>query len=115
MPIINFVNEKKQVQVPKGANLRREAKKAGVSVYKGFDKYAHCPGLGLCATCAVLITKGRENASPMGIIEKLRLTNSFKFINHEDQMRLACQTSVEGDMDVVTHPEFNYFGENFFS
>lgn len=115
MPIVNFVNEKKQVQVPQGANLRREAKKAGVSVYRGIDKILHCPGLGACCTCAVLVTKGLENASPMGTWEKLSLSKSLCYIGNEKNMRLSCQMSVEGDMDVVTKPEFNFFGENFFS
>lgn len=115
MPIVNFVNEKKQVQVPKGANLRAEAKKAGISVYRGIDKILHCPGFGMCGTCAVLVTKGLDNASPMGTWEKLSLSKSLAYIGHEENMRLSCQTKVEGDMDVVTKPEFNYFGENFFS
>lgn len=115
MPIVNFVNEKKQVQVPQGANLRREAKKAGVSVYRGIDKVLNCHGFGMCCTCAVLVTKGLEHASPMGTWEKLMLSKSLAYIGNEKNMRLSCQLSVEGDMDVVTKPEFNYFGENFFS
>ncbi len=53
MPTIKFVKEKKEIQVPEGANLRNEAFKAGVTVYKGPDKILHCPGLGLCGTCRV--------------------------------------------------------------
>ncbi len=115
MPTIKFVNEKKEIQVPVGANLRNEAMCAGVQVYRGFDKVLHCPGLGCCGTCRVLVTKGMENASPMGLWERGRLKVSMAYIGHEDQMRLSCQTRVEGDMDVVTQPEMNWFGENFFS
>jgi len=39
----------------------------------------------------------------------------FAFIGNEDTMRLACRTKVMGDMDVVTQPELNLTGENFFS
>src|SRR5919106_6045209 len=67
MPIVNFVNEKKQLQVPEGANLRKEALKAGIPLYPGVHKYLNCHGLAQCASCRVLITKGRENASPMGL------------------------------------------------
>ncbi len=63
----------------------------------------------------MLITKGMENTSEMGLLEKLRLKWSFVYIGNEDTMRLACQTKVQGDMDVVTQPPLNLFGENFFS
>lgn len=115
MPIVNFVNEKKQIQVPEGANLRTEALKAGVPLYPNVHQYVNCRGFSMCASCRVLITQGQENASPMTVMEKLRLKPSFVYIGNEDTMRLACQTKVQGDMDVVTRPPMNLFGENFFS
>ena len=116
MPTIKFVKEKKEIQVPVGANLRREARQAGVQVYKGPDKILHCPGLAICGTCRVLITKGIENASPQGWREWFKLKYlSLAAIGHEDAMRLSCQTKVLGDMEVVTTPDINLFGENFFS
>jgi ferredoxin len=115
MPTINFVNEKRQLQVPEGANLRQEAMKAGIGLYPGIHKYLNCHGLAQCASCRVLITKGQENASPMGLMEKMRLKCSMAYIGHEETMRLSCQTRVFGDMDVQTQPELNLFGENFFS
>ena len=45
----------------------------------------------------------------------MRLKMSMAYIGNEGQMRLACQTLVNGDVDVVTQPQFNLFGENFFS
>ena len=51
----------------------------------------------------------------MGFRERLQLKVSMAYIGHEGQMRLSCQTQVNGDMDVVTQPELNLFGENFFS
>lgn len=125
MPIVNFVNEKKQVQVPEGANLRVEALKAGIKLYNGINGYFarvnevfNCHGLGLCGTCRVLITKGMENAGPMSLIEKANFKAGpavFAYIGNDDKMRLACQTKVLGDMDVVTRPPLNLTGENFFS
>ncbi|HEX3871026.1 MAG TPA: ferredoxin [Pirellulales bacterium] len=125
MPVVNFVTEKKQVQVPDGSNLRREALKAGVKLYNGLNgigaglnEVFNCHGLGTCGTCRVLITKGMENASPMGVIEKGNLKMgpaSFAYIGNEENMRLACRVAVNGDMDVVTRPTFNMYGENFFS
>lgn len=115
MPTIKFVSEKKEIQVPVGANLRAEAINAGVGVYRGIDKVAHCPGLGLCGTCRVIIVKGMENLSPMGVRERFKSKTSMAFIGHEKDMRLACQVQVNGDVEVVTRPELNLFGENFFS
>jgi ferredoxin len=126
MPIVNFVNEKKQVQVAEGANLRQEALKAGVKLYNGLNGYGaklneifNCHGLGHCGTCRVLITKGMENASPMGMLEKVQFKCNppalFAYIGNEESMRLACRTKVMGDMEVVTRPPMNLTGESFFS
>ena len=115
MPIVHFVNEKKQLQVPNGANLRAEAQKAGINLYPHVHRLLNCHGFSSCGTCRVLVTKGAENAAPMGFLEKMRLKLSFVFIGNEKTMRLACQTKVHGDMDVETQPPMNLFGENFFS
>ncbi len=115
MPTITFVKEKKELQVPEGANLRREMMQAGVAVYTGPHKVLHCPGLSLCGSCRVLITKGMENASPIGVMERMRLKMSIPYIGNEGTMRLACQTQVNGDMTVENTPGLNLYGDNFFS
>jgi ferredoxin len=128
MPIVNFVNEKKQVQVPEGANLRAEAMKAGIKLYGGINGYGaklneiiNCHGFGHCGTCRVLIAKGKENASPMGLVETFTCKYNplspamFAYIGNEDTMRLACRTKVMGDMDVVTRPPLNLTGDSFFA
>jgi len=115
MAIIKFVNEKKEIQVPEGSNLRKEAMRAGVGLYPGINKVLNCHGFGHCGSCRVLVTKGMENTSPMGIMEKMRLKYSMAFVGHEDTMRLACQTEVNGDVEVQTQPPLNWFGDNFFS
>jgi ferredoxin len=115
MPTITFANEKKEIQVPAGANLRKEALAAGVGLYPGIHKIANCHGLGSCGSCRVLITQGMENASPKGMLESARLAVSLAYIGNEQTMRLACQTKVNGDMTVTTCPPMNLFGDNFFS
>lgn len=115
MPVVNFVNEKKQVDVPEGANLRQAARNAGIELYPFPHNYVNCRGLSLCGSCRVLITKGMENTSPMGTMEKARLKFSMAYIGNEETMRLACQTQVHGDIDVETKPPLNLYGENFFS
>src|SRR5262249_27361634 len=54
MPKVVFVNEKTEIEVPQGANLRAEARKAGIDVYAGLSRYLNCLGNGLCGTCRVL-------------------------------------------------------------
>ena len=70
----------------------QEALRAGVGLYPGINKVLNCHGFGHCGTCRVLITKGMENASPMGFMERMRLKLSMAYIGNEDTMRLACQT-----------------------
>lgn len=137
MPIVKFVKENVEIEVPHGSNLRAEALKAGVNPHQGvngigasLNKVFNCHGFGQCGTCRVNIVKGIENASPMGVVEKLRFKcpvptpvtpggldplPCLAYIGHEATMRLACQTKVLGDMEVETGPEIDLFGENFFS
>jgi ferredoxin len=113
MPKVAFVNEKQEIEVPDGANLRLEAKKAGIDLYGGLHRYLNCRGNGLCGTCKVLVKKGTENLSPKGLLERFKLATMLSAIGHEDEMRLACQARVHGDCSVVTQPSFNISGDNF--
>ena len=137
MPTVKFIKEKVEIEVAQGANLRKEAIKAGVNVHQGvnglgagINRYVNCHGLGQCGTCRVRVVEGIENASPMGLIEKLRFRcpvptpvtpggvdpiPCLAYIGNEATMRLACQTRVDGDMEVETGPELDLYGENFFS
>ena len=137
MPVIKFVKEKKEIEVPQGANLRAEAVKAGINlncaisgVSEGVDNFSHavskylnCRGFGLCGTCRVNITEGMENTSPMTVRERMKFKYlpipdpmpCLAYLGNEETMRLACMTKVEGDVVVETKPEVNMFGENFFS
>lgn len=137
MPLVKFIKENKEIDIPVGSNLRKEAMKAGINVHQGLNgfgasinKYMNCHGIGQCGTCRVKIVKGIENASPMGVVEKLRLkwptptpltplaldpVPCLAYIGNESTMRLACQTLVNGDMEVETGPELNLYGDNFFS
>lgn len=129
MPVIKFVKEKKEIEVPEGANLRKEAIKAGVNTHQGLNgfgaglnKVLNCHGFGQCGTCRVKIVGGAENISKMGAIEKIRFYNPIPdpvpcmaYIGNEATMRLACQVTVHGDVEVETGPELDLFGENFFS
>jgi ferredoxin len=113
MPKVKFIKEKTDIEVPDGANLRQEARKAGIQVYPGVNKYLNCMGMGTCGTCRVLIKKGMEHTGPKTFIEKLTLLRMFSTIGHEHEMRLSCQCAVRGDIEVETQPAMNLSGENF--
>ena len=135
MPIVKFVKEKKEIEVPEGSNLRAEAIKAGIPTNVGFvnsigrwanENFANCHGFGMCGTCRVLITKGAENTNKLTLREWLKFKTvvptpmpdpvpCLAYVGHEDTMRLACCVKVHGDVTVVTKPDIDLFGENFFS
>jgi ferredoxin len=133
MPTIKFVNEKVEVEVPQGTNLRKAAQQAGVDLYDGLNGFGssinsvmNCHGFGMCGTCRVLVTKGMENTSPMSTREKVKFKTPIPtpipdplpclaYIGREETMRLACMTQVNGDIEVETRPQLDLFGENFFS
>jgi ferredoxin len=106
MPKVKFVNENQEIEVPQGANLRAEALKAGVQVYRGLNKYINCFGNGICGTCRVLVKKGMENLSPKGRMERFTLWRMLSTIGNEEEMRLSCQCQVNGDCEIVTKPAF---------
>ena len=130
MPIIRFLKEKKEIEVPQGAWLREEAVKAGINLNCGvngigasINRFVNCQSMGTCGTCRVLIKKGMENTNPMTLREKFKfhvpvpepVPVCLMYIGHEKEMRLACMTQVNGDIEVESSPEFNLFGVNFFS
>jgi len=137
MPLIKFVNEKKEIEVPEGTNLRDAAIKAGVNVHQGLNGFAagvnklvNCHGFGQCGTCRVKVLKGMENVSEMRRLERWRFTipvptpltpggvdplPCLAYIGNEETMRLSCQTVVNGDVEVEIGPPIDLFGENFFS
>jgi len=119
MPTVTFVNEKKTIEVPAGANLRKEAMKAGIQLYPGVHKYLNCMGFGQCASCRVIVRKGVENCNPQGVLEKLRFIAGpllfFARLGHEKDLRLACQLRVNGDIEVETQPRTIRPSENYWS
>ena len=117
MPKIKFVKEKKEIEVEPGTNLRQAALKEGIPLYPGIYKYINCRGFAQCASCRVRITKGLEHVNRQGLLEKFGLMAGpirfFARLGHEQELRLACQTRVNGDIEVETQPEVNWHGERF--
>lgn len=106
MPIITLANEKRTVEVPVGANLRRVMLNNDVSPYKGLAKLINCRGFELCGTCRVEVVDGK-GASARREDEERTLISSTPFYARkvEKNIRLSCQVSVTGDITVKTHPK----------
>jgi ferredoxin len=113
MAKITVANEKKEIEVAPGANLRNELRGNGVEVYVGMSKFLNCHGLGMCGECRVLVKKGMENLSRKGLVEKFTLFRMLSSIGHEDEMRLSCRCQVNGDVTVEVCPPKNWSGDNF--
>ncbi len=117
MPKVTFVNQKEEIEVEAGTNLRQAALRAGLAVYNGVDRYVNCRGLGMCGTCKVLVKSGMENLNPRTLFEKINLTlhplSMLSSIGNENEMRLACQVEIKGDCSIETTPTLNISGDNF--
>jgi len=98
MAQINFVKENISISVNSGTNIRKIAKKNNVSIYRGLSKYFNCHGMGLCGTCVIHVPEGSDVSPKRRGEEKLLKKSGI----NGDNVRLACQCQVYGDVDVVT-------------
>jgi len=107
LPVVKFEREGRSIEVPKGANLRKSALKAGINVYKGINQILNCQGHGLCGTCRVEIIQGDKNVNSKTPMEEWVLKGKF-LIAHKvkPNLRLSCQVTVEDDIVVLTMPEY---------
>jgi ferredoxin len=105
MPKVKFTNLNTELEMEQGANLRKAALSGKVEIYPGIHRYLNCRGFALCGKCAVAVKSGREHCSPAGFRERLRLLLSYLTIGREkDEIRLACQMHVLGDLQVEATP-----------
>ncbi len=97
MPTIRF--DGREIECPLGANLRMVLLRARLPLYNGAARAIHCRGMGTCGTCAVRI---EGEVSDPTRIETLRL--GFPPHQRDRGLRLACQCSVLGDLEVTKYP-----------
>ncbi|MFC1868520.1 ASKHA domain-containing protein [Thermodesulfobacteriota bacterium] len=89
---VDFLPENKEVEVDAGTTLMAAAEKAGVHINN------LCGGNGVCGRCRVQVTNSRIRADK----------HSISFLSREeieDGYALACQTKIDGDMEVLIPPE----------
>lgn len=120
MPQVKFIKEKKTVDAESGENLRQVALRHGIQIYSGPHTVVNCRGFGQCGSCAVAVRKGAENCNERGLWEKFRVFVGpllfWKRLGYkQDELRLACRTRVNGDIEVETNPEANWHGEKFWN
>ena len=101
MPIVRIEGSGQQIEVGKGANLRRSLILSGHNPQSGFEQALNCRGLGMCGTCWVEVVEGEENLSPPSKMEQLP-TSPFKRLGVKGR-RLSCQTRVYGDCVIRLH------------
>ncbi|MDL5360778.1 2Fe-2S iron-sulfur cluster-binding protein [Halalkalicoccus sp. NIPERK01] len=99
MPTISYEGER--IECEAGDELRETLLEAGLSPHNGAANYANCGGRAVCGTCAVEVDGA---VSEMGEKERKRLSKWPHDL--ESGLRLACQTHVEGDVEVTKHGGF---------
>jgi uncharacterized 2Fe-2S/4Fe-4S cluster protein (DUF4445 family) len=87
---VKFDTVPDQVEVPSGTLLTDAAQKAGIEINQP------CGGQGRCGQCAVQVTSGKV---------KRRSTMRLSPQDVKKGYALACQTVIEGDLEVVVPPQ----------
>lgn len=97
MPMVTFEKEEIEVSCNAGTNLRKLARKHGISLYSGIWKLLNCRGQGMCKKCEVDLPTA-ENVNPKSGMEEIQLKGKPPI------RRLGCQVYVHGETVVRTHP-----------
>ncbi len=105
MPSIKF--QGKTINCNQGANLRQVLLENKLNLYNGNAKYINCMGIGTCGTCAVEIIG--EVSAPNW---KDRARRALPPHNPNKNRRLACQTKVLGNIEVIKYDGFWGQGDN---
>ncbi|EFJ45088.1 hypothetical protein VOLCADRAFT_75978 [Volvox carteri f. nagariensis] len=100
---IKFRGQK--VVVPRATKLRTALLKSGLTPHSEGAVYINCRGIGSCGTCAVEI-RGVVEPSSWTVAERLRLNFPPHSVPNNSRLRLACQVSCMGDLEVVKYDKF---------
>lgn len=107
MPVVTFYDEHRSHEVESGTNLREFMRRVHITPYQGLAVVTNCRGHNFCGTCAVEVVDGK-GASSRGQDEEATLRGNLAIARVVGKnLRLACQTTVVGDMVVRTHPARN--------
>ena len=97
MPLVHFVKQNVTVECPVWTNLRQLALAHGIDLYAFPNNILNCRGRALCGTCRVKVDEPRAlSARTPGDVRK----NGWE----GPPYRLACQSKVLADLEVITNP-----------
>ncbi len=105
MPIV--MAQGNRILCPSGSNLRQILLQHGISVHNDAARVINCRGLGTCGTCAVLV-EGDVSAPNW----RDRARRSLPPHSPSRNLRLACQTQVQGTAHVTKFDGFWGEGAN---
>lgn len=88
MPIIRFLKQNKEIEVPLGTSILQAAKKCGA------PEGDACGGVCACSTCHVYVVKGLNLLAEIEDEENDILDKAFDV---KSSSRLGCQAKVERD------------------
>lgn len=101
MPIVRFIKENLEVDVPEGTSILEAARAAGA------PEGDRCGGVCACSTCHVYVTEGFDNTSEVEDEEFDILDKAFDV---RMESRLGCQARVHGDIAVeISDESFNAY------
>ena len=87
---VTFLPDKKTVEIPKGKSILAAAISASIYINSS------CGGDGVCGRCKVLVKKGKVASQPSGRLSPEERRQGYC---------LACQASIESDVDVFIPTE----------
>ncbi|HKD74631.1 MAG TPA: hypothetical protein VKB76_04020 [Ktedonobacterales bacterium] len=94
MPVVTFQRENKKVEVEDGESLRYVALDNDIPIYCHIFTIGNCHGNGLCGSDKVQVSPASA-VNPRTIAERIHLRK-------RQDLRLACQVEIHGDITVVT-------------
>ena len=107
MPIVRYVQQKQEVEVPLGATILKASQQGGL------PEGSACGGVCACSTCHVYVRSGQELLSEIQDDENDILDKAFDV---RGSSRLGCQARLVGDgvVEVETTRESyeTYFNEH---
>ena len=96
MPIVRFVKENLEVDVPEGTTILEASRQAGA------PEGDRCGGVCACSTCHVYVVQGFEQTSE---IEDEEFDILDKAFDVRMNSRLGCQARIQGDIAVEISDE----------
>ena len=87
---VRFLPDDRVVEVEKGASVLSAGQKAGVYVS------SLCGGDGICGKCRLILRSGEIQSQPTTLLSRKEILSNYI---------LACQSSVESDLEVEVPPE----------